>query len=241
MAEDSAAAAEVLAAVALQEVGNIMGRFNFSEKDKEKVKAAVEELEKVSSGEIVTYFAKKSSNYDSAKWSNALLFMASATFMLTIMSYMWWLPGTIGTFETSGFILLCGIFGYVLAGALPSYRLFIVGRENAYHKVRLRAIEAFINEEVFNTRDRTGILFYVSALEHQVIVMGDSGINQKVNQEDWDSVVKQILEGIKTDEVSDGLVKAIHSCKELLIKNGFHVRSDDTNELSDDIRIEDHE
>ncbi len=218
-----------------------MANFNFSEKDKEKVKKAVEELEKVSSGEIVTYFARKSSNYDSAKWSNALLFMASATFMLTIMAYMWWLPGNIGTFETSGFILLCGIFGYVLAGALPAYRLFIVGRESAYEKVRLRAIEAFINDEVFNTRDRTGILFYISAMEHQVIVMGDSGINQKVEQKDWDEVVQLILEGIKNKNVADGLVKAIHACKDLLIKNGFHVRSDDTNELSDDIRIEDHE
>lgn len=218
-----------------------MANFKFSEKDKEKVKEAVEELEKVSSGEIVTYFAKKSSNYDSAQWSNALLFMASATFMLTIMSYMWWLPGIVGTFEISGFILLCGIFGYVLAGAFPAYRLFIVGRENAYRKVKLRAIEAFINEEVFNTRDRTGILFYVSAMEHQVIVMGDSGINQKVNQEDWDEVVNYILEGIKNNNVADGLVKAINACKNLLIENNFHVRSDDTNELSDDIRIEDHE
>ena len=209
--------------------------------EKEQIKEAVEELEKVSSGEIVTYFANKSSNYDSAKWSNALLFMASATFMLTVMSYMWWLPGNIGTFETSGFILLCGILGYILASALPAYRLFIIGNEHAYQKVRLRAMEAFLNEEIFNTRDRTGILFYISQLEHQVIVLGDSGINEKVKQEDWDNVVDLILEGIKKKNVTDGLVKAIHECKDLLIEHGFHVRSDDINELGDDIRIEDHE
>ena len=218
-----------------------MARFEFSDKEKEQIKRAVEELEEVSSGEIVTYFAYKSSNYDSAKWSNALLFMASATFMLTIMAYMWWLPNGIGTFETSGFILLCGILGYMLAGLLPAYRLFIVGSENAYQKVRLRAMEAFLNEEVFNTRDRTGILFYISELEHQVIVLGDSGINAKVDQKDWDNVVNLILDGIKNKQITDGLVKAINACKNLLIENDFHVRSDDTNELGDDIRIEDHE
>lgn len=218
-----------------------MAKLKFSDKEKEQIKEAVAELEKVSSGELVTYFAAKSSNYDSAKWSNALLFMASATFMLTIMSYMWWLPGSIGTFETSGFILLCGVLGYMLAGLMPGYRLFIVGNETAHEKVKLRAIQAFLSEEVFLTRDRTGILFYISELEKEVIVLGDSGINAKVNQKDWDNVVNQIIEGIKKKNVTDGLVKAIHTCKDLLLENGFHVRPDDTNELKDDIRIDHNE
>ncbi len=218
-----------------------MAKFKFNDSDKERIKKAVAELEKVSSGEIVTYFTNRSSSYDGAKWSNALLFMASATFMLTIMAYMWWIPGYIGAFEISGFILICGIFGYGLAGLIPNYRLFLVGKEQAAQKVKLRAVEAFLNEEIFNTRDRTGILFFISEMEHQVIVMGDSGINSKVSQKDWDEVVELILKGIRSGNVTEGLVAAIHACKELLLENGFHVRPDDTNELPDDIRIQDND
>ena len=42
----------------------------------------------------------------------------------------------------------------------------------------LVAMAAFVEEEVFSTRDRTGILLFLSLFEHRVVVLGDSGINQ---------------------------------------------------------------
>ena len=44
------------------------------------------------------------------------------------------------------------------------------------HTTRQRAENAFLEEEVFNTTQRTGIMIFISFFEHEVIVMADRGI-----------------------------------------------------------------
>jgi putative membrane protein len=90
---------------------------------------------------------------------------------------------------------------------------------------------------VFATRDRTGILIFLSLLEHKVRVLGDSGINAKVQQSDWDGVTQLIVSGIRERRATDGLVAAIRECGRLLDAHGFRRRSDDKDELSDNLRM----
>jgi putative membrane protein len=107
------------------------------------------------------------------------------------------------------------------------------------HRVSQRAAEAFIAEEVFQTRDRTGILLFFSLLEHRVLVVGDSGINAKVEKQDWDDVVTTVIEGMKAGTPAEGLIKAIGMCGELLQRQGVRRRADDSDELSDGLRMSD--
>jgi putative membrane protein len=116
-------------------------------------------------------------------------------------------------------------------------RSLLVSDITKNERVYQRAKIAFLEEDIFNTVDRTGILIFISHLEHKVVVIGDAGINEKVKQEDWQNVVNLILTGIKQGEITNGIVKAIGECKELLLHHGFKARKDNTNELSDDLRI----
>lgn len=235
---DSAVEAVALEEVVPQEDGN-MKKIVFNDKEKSKIKAAVEALENESSGEIVTYFASKSDDYSEAKWIAALIFMISTAIGLILFALNWWLPGSTGALSTSSFIIASGLIGFSIAQFIPKYRLNLMNSDTIDLRVRQKAIEVFLNEEIFKTRDRTGILFYISMLEHRIIVLADSGINSKVEQSEWDHVVEVIRNGLKTGKIADGMAEAINLCKKLLLDNGFVVRPDDTNELSDDIRIED--
>ena len=96
-----------------------------------------------------------------------------------------------------------------------------------------------IEAAVFNTRERTGILLFISLLEHRIEVVGDAGINRKVTADEWTDVVMRIREGIKAGKLADGLVAAIEMCGELLERGGVEIRPDDVNELSDDVRLRD--
>jgi uncharacterized membrane protein len=49
--------------------------------------------------------------------------------------------------------------------------------------------------------------------------------------------VKLLVDGIKSEQLTNGIVQAIKECEKLLLDNDFIVRIDDTNELPDDIRI----
>lgn len=105
--------------------------------------------------------------------------------------------------------------------------------------VSLRAKEAFLNEKVFETKERVGILIFISRLEHLVIVLGDEGINEKLASKDWEHIVSLITEGMKKNQIGNGLVNAIDQCKHLLLQHGFARKASDTNELSNELRIKD--
>lgn len=215
-----------------------MANFKFTSAEKEKVSEAIRNLELESSGEIVPYIAKRSDDYDEAKWFSAVYFLGASLIIEVILSYLWLLPGFFTPMISSLISLGFGVVGYLIPTLFPRTRLIFISDERMMERVGEKALEVFVDEEVFNTRERTGILIFVSRLEHKVLVLGDSGINAKVEQTDWTHVVDIIINGIKTDKVIDGLSEAINACKKLLLDNGFVVRPDDTNELSDELRIE---
>ena len=105
--------------------------------------------------------------------------------------------------------------------------------------VRRRAAVAFLEEEVFKTRDRTGVLIFLSLFEHRVVVMGDEGINRAVAVGEWQKIVDGVVAGIREGRPADALVDSIRECGELLDLRGVAIRPDDTDELSDELRKHD--
>ena len=122
---------------------------------------------------------------------------------------------------------------------LPQSKRLIISRDSQAERVNQRALQAFMNEKVFETEERVGILIFVSKVEHQVMVLGDEGISKKLKPEDWQHVVDEVVKGIKSNEIAKGMVSAIALCKELLLEHGFVRKSTDYNELDDGLRIED--
>ena len=103
--------------------------------------------------------------------------------------------------------------------------------------VETRASQAFLSEEVFNTANRTGILLFISHFENRVEVIGDKGINQCVEQSDWNNIVTDMVKGIKQGRLTDGIVSGILDAGELLAKAGVY-KPENPNELFDGLRTE---
>jgi putative membrane protein len=95
---------------------------------------------------------------------------------------------------------------------------------------------AFLEEEIFRTRERTGILIFLSLFEHRVVILGDEGINRRVEKEEWEGIVDDLVSGIRAGETVEGLVEAITRCGELLERRGVAIREDDADELRDHLR-----
>ena len=214
-------------------------KFEFSEEDKAIVKEAVQSLEKESSGEMVVYFARSSDDYIMACWKIATILGLIVASLFGVLSWQWLLPADITILYISLGVVASIAFGFFIPFFIPIVRLGFISESIVTHRVLTKARDIFLQEQVFDTVDRTGVLIYISELEHQVQVIGDEGINEKINQSDWDEVVSLVVNGIKTNQTAQGIAAAVLKCKDLLLENGFVVREDDTNELSDDIRIED--
>ena len=215
-----------------------MSKNIFTDSDKEAIKKAVAELEKESSGELVLYYAKNSDAYVNANWKFSGIIALSFSIIVIGLSYFWLLPAYYTPIVMGVTILSSMVFGYLIAFFIPFLRYAITGKEIVSQRVLTKAKDMFLQEQVFNTVDRTGILIYISALEHQVVVLGDNGINAKIEQSDWEHVVALVVNGIKDKAMTKGIINAIDACKILLLDNGFIIKPGDTNELHDSIRIE---
>jgi putative membrane protein len=209
----------------------------FSSQDKERIAAAVKNAEQRTSGEIVPFVAGRSDTYPEAALRAGLLFAFVALFAFSLFAIgtSWWLP--VGIPEITVIAVGAFVLGAALAAFIPDFKRLFIPAGVLQQRVDEHAAMAFLDEEVFTTRERTGILIFISLFEHRVRVLGDSGINSKVRQEEWDAVVRLIVESMKAGQPAEGMLKAVERCGELLERHGVEIRPDDTNELDNSIRF----
>ena len=101
---------------------------------------------------------------------------------------------------------------------------------NAY----ARAQELFHQLKMDNTKDANGILFYLAVDDRKFAVLGDSGINQVVPENFWNSIKDGMEARFRESEFKKGLISGIHQVGEKLAAY-FPWQDDDINELPDEI------
>ncbi|MBS1506866.1 MAG: hypothetical protein JSS79_09475 [Bacteroidetes bacterium] len=213
-------------------------RKRFSAEDLDRIKAAVAKAEGKISGEIVPVFVEKSGFYSVANYRAGVA--ASALMFLLIILFDRYMPQYAVYDPLFVFLLIvaAGLIGGVACNYVDAVKRMFVPQVDLDLATRQRAETAFLQEEVFNTRHRTGIMIFISFFEREVMVIADRGISKVVEQKEWDKMVQGIIQNIRMGKVVDGLEAAILRCGEILLEKGFLKTEDDVNELKDDLRIE---
>lgn len=97
-----------------------------------------------------------------------------------------------------------------------------------------RAAYIFEKLEMHKTELRNGVLFYLAIKDHKFAILGDGGINVKVEDDFWECtkeiVIEKLKEGLYAEALSEGIIRAGEKLKE-----HFPYQADDVNELSDEI------
>ncbi len=209
----------------------------FTASDLQAIQAAVREAEKRTSGEIVPCAVAHSDHYEAAAWKGAALGAFAAVVAAAAARYFgdFWGAPALGWIALPP--LIGGAFGYAAAALVRPLKLALAGRAHVEHRVHQRAAEAFLENQVFKTRERTGVLIFLSLYERRVVVLGDAGINAHVEQPEWDAVVAGVVAGMRAGKPGQALGMAIARCGELLERRGVAIRSDDTDELPDELRM----
>ncbi len=84
------------------------------------------------------------------------------------------------------------------------------------------------------TRLRNGVLIYINPANKSVTIIGDGGIDEKVEDGFWDGLAYSTAGKFRGGKYIDGVLDAIKTIGDEL-KTKFPRRSDDVNELKDDI------
>lgn len=212
----------------------------FSPGDLKRVEEAVKKAESGISGEIVPVFVEHSAHYGKANFRAGVSAASSAIIIWLLLyefnpswsGHWFYMPEALALLVAAAFFAV-----YLVALYVPGFRrLFITGGELS-RAVDRAAHLAFLKQEVFHTRQRTGILIFISLFEHRVEVLGDTGISAKVSADEWNHIVQTIVLGLKNNRKVEGICQAIDEAGQLLLKNGFVIEADDTNELPDNLRL----
>ncbi len=209
----------------------------FSDADLERIGAAARAAEKRTSGEVVSYLVSRVDDHQEAVWKGAALGALGAA---AAGGFMHWLGGFWGGPVVLWMTLPAfagAAAGYLLACFVPALERRLIDAESLERRVRLRAEAAFLDEEVFATRDRTGILIFLALFEHRAVILADSGIHQKVEESEWQTLVASLTGGIRAGRTADTLIEIIGKCGDLLEAHGVARRADDVDELANAPRL----
>ncbi len=97
-----------------------------------------------------------------------------------------------------------------------------------------RAAKTFAMLKMHKTKLRNGVLFYLSIQDHKFAILGDAGINSRVPENFWEFTKLAMLDKLKENNLTEGLVTGITMAGEQL-KKYFPYKDDDINELDNNI------
>jgi len=194
---------------------------------------AIDELERASTGEILTVIRSKSSNFILFRviFSNLIALI----FMYLFLNY--YLHSLDYKFISQAFglylIIFC-LFYYLLS--FHFILKYLIPNRVKKHKCEKQATLEFFSNGVYKTKSKTGILIYISILEKEVIVIGDEGINLKIPNNSWDNLISKIVNGIKTNNLANGIIFGLKEADKLL-KEHFPIKGEYINEIKQSLII----
>ena len=206
----------------------------FTDAERERIRQAVQQAERVTKGEIVPMIVPTSALYREAGYRTGLI-LALLSLALLVTIEIYWLPWGWHA-GNAGWLLLAVVVSYGLGqwlGRVPMVVRLVTSRERMAHKVALRAEQAFYKHGLHQTKGRTGVLILVSILERRVHILADKGINDHVPAGTWDGLVNGILDGIRTGQATDAICAAIAKCGALLAQVSPAGSGGNPNELPD--------
>ena len=208
----------------------------FSSDDLQKIREVTAQAETNSIGEIVPYLVGRLDDHEAAHWRGAALGAVAASLLagaihefvgfwdITILLWII-LPTMLGALL--GYALAC--YPPVTRGLLSSARL--------ERLTQLRAEAAFLEEQVFRTEKRTGILIFLAVFEQRALILADEGIHQAVPRSVWLEQIEKLVAGIQARRPTDALCETIIACGNILQQYGLQARADERNELLNGLRI----
>jgi len=168
----------------------------FTTDEKSAIDRTIKDVEKKTSGEIVVMVVDSSDRYEDIDAVLALIcgatlsvvpadlvFIRSAHFLPRFLPSLHWtavVPDNARFITALLFFITMSIVLYFpiryFVSFFPFIKSLFLSDRRREREIRERAVRAFHQQGLHNTRDETGILFLISLLERKVYVLADKGI-----------------------------------------------------------------
>lgn len=171
----------------------------------------------------------------SAHWTGPDCIAGAAVAYLALL-YMLFAPQIFGLLWMALIVPACFGLGFGLSRMLPGLRERLAGAGRMQAAAEQGARACFVELNVSATRERSGILVYVSLTERRCVVVPDVGVVARVPEGEWTKAARRIEATVSTHGAGEAglaaLCKAVVALGDVL-EAPMPRADDDVNELED--------
>ncbi len=199
-----------------------------NEQDYAAISAAIAEVEKRTDAELVTVLAAQSDDYHyiPTLWAALLALLTPVTLSL---SSLWLELSDIILAQFAVFVIAAIVFRW------PPLLLRLIPASVRQWRAGNLARRQFLDNNLHHTEGETGVLIFVSEAEHYVEIIADRGIDQHVSQDEWQTIVDNLISAVKRGDTAAGFIECIRACGDIMITHA--PATHDRNELPDHLVI----
>ena len=199
----------------------------FTAEDRATIAGAIAAAEKKTSAQFVCVLARASSDY-----AHVPIIWASVLALLTpwpLIEFTGWSVQRIFLVQLLTFIVFALIFSWM------PLRLVLVPPAVRRARAHRAALEQFVLRRVAHTKNRNGVLIFVSLAERYARILADEGIAQKVHAAEWQAAIDVLVGQARGGRIAAGFAAAIERCGAVLAAHAPHDGS--ANELPDRLYV----
>ena len=200
------------------------------ENTKRRVEDLVREIEAKSSAEIVVTVKPHSGSYRAAD-----LIFGAVVALVGLCIYVY-APVEFTDDLAPPSITLLFFAAFMCSARVPAIRRWFTPKQIREACTRAAAREAFVDQNISCTRDRTGVLIYVSTFERRAEVVADIGILRRESDGQPIAAMTKIEKSIAEAGNLEAFEQAMRDFGQWLA-DSLPPRIDDTNELADEVNV----
>lgn len=171
--------------------------------------ALIADIERHTDAELVAVVARQSDDYRyiPVLWAAAIALLIP----LPVLFTPFWLTTTdVLLVQWLTFLVLVGLF------RIPALRIRLIPKSVRYRRAANMARRQFLEHNLHHTSGDTGVLLFVSEAERYVEIIADRGINQQVEQAQWQALIDEFVAAVKAGNTQQGLTNCIKGCGAIL-------------------------
>jgi uncharacterized protein len=172
------------------------------------VAAAIHAAEARTCGQIVCVLAHASSGYAHVPilWASVLALVSP----WPLIAFTLWSIELIYAVQLAVFLVAALVLW------LTPLRLALVPRAVKRARAHHAGLEQFVIRRIAATKNRCGVLIFVSLAERYARIIADEGIAAKVPASEWQAAIDALTAQMRTGRIADGFVAAIERCGAVL-------------------------
>lgn len=202
------------------------GLTRFTDADRAVLREAVRAVEAKSRAEIVLAVRPRSDSYNRGPLLFGVVVAWAVLGFELFSAYEFPLDAI---FLEPAMIGACAAF---LAASLPASTRILTSAKKRRESVERAARATFQERGVGLTRERTGVLLYLSLLERDAVVVADKGVTDVVPPDVWTPLLTRVAASARSARDAAGLARAVLLLAEPLAAE-LPARADDVDELPD--------